>query len=162
MKWTEKNYRQKIRQMKEQISDEEIFLSERYQELLRKMSAQITRDHFRNVHIYRDDEPESAGWCDGNMVGINIDNILTQSFYNKELKNKSLVGILGHECGHKNYSNSYLREKYLDGILKEHKFYPHSPVPEAEGEKECLEALKECFQNEEYTVIRLVYKTAQR
>ena len=160
MKWTEKNYRQKIRQMKEQISDEEIFLSERYQELLRKMSAQITRDHFRNVHIYRDDEPESAGWCDGNMVGINIDNILTQSFYNKELKNKSLVGILGHECGHKNYSNSYLREKYLDGILKEHKFYPHSPVPEAEGEKECLEALKECFQNEEYTVIRLVYKTA--
>ncbi len=160
MKWTEKNYRQKIRQMKEQISDEEIFLSERYQELLRKMSAQITRDHFRNVHIYRDDEPESAGWCDGNMVGINIDNILTQSFYNKELKNKSLVGILGHECGHKNYSNSYLREKYLDGILKEHKFYPHSPVPEAEGEKECLEALKGCFQNEEYTVIRLVYKTA--
>jgi hypothetical protein len=160
MKWTEKNYRQKIRQMKEQISDEEIFLSERYQELLRKMSAQITRDHFRNVHIYRDDEPESAGWCDGNMVGINIDNILTQSFYNKELKNKSLVGILGHECGHKNYSNSYLRGKYLDGILKEHKFYPHSPVPEAEGEKECLEALKECFQNEEYTVIRLVYKTA--
>ena len=53
-----------------------------------------------------------------------------------------------------------MREKYLDGILKEHKFYPHSPVPEAEGEKECLEALKECFQNEEYTVIRLVYKTA--
>ena len=160
MKWTEKIYRQKIRQMKEQISDEEIFLSEQYQELLRKMSAQITQDHFRNVHIYRDDEPESAGWCDGNMVGINIDNILTQSFYNKELKNKSLVGILGHECGHKNYSNSYLREKYLDGILKEHKFYPHSPVPEAEGEKECLEALKECFQNEEHTVIRLVYKTA--
>lgn len=160
MKWTEKIYRQKIRQMKEQISDEEIFLSERYQELLRKMSAQITQDHFRNVHIYRDDEPESAGWCDGNMVGINIDNVLTQSFYNKELKNKSLVGILGHECGHKNYSNSYLREKYLNGILKEHKFYPHSPVPEAEGEKECLEALKECFQNEEHTVIRLVYKTA--
>lgn len=160
MKWTEKIYRQKIRQMKEQISDEEIFLSERYQELLRKMSAQITRDHFRNVHIYQDDEPERAGWCDGNMVGINIDNILTQSFYNKELKNKSLVGILGHECGHKNYSNSYLREKYLDGILKEHKFYPHSPVPETEGEKESLEALKECFQNEKYTVIRLVYKTA--
>lgn len=161
MGWSEKKYRQEIARMKEQISDKEYFLSERYQHLLRKMAAQITKDHFSKVHTYAASESGIRGWYDGKRIGINIANDVTRSFEKKELKNKSLIGYLGHECGHKNCSRMDLRKKYLTGIKDEHRLYPHPPVAESEEEEQSLVELKEAFQEGQPFVILVYYHLAE-
>ncbi|MCC8106115.1 MAG: hypothetical protein LIO99_08965 [Clostridiales bacterium] len=42
MKWDERTYRIRIRQKKEELSPKQIFLSVRYQGLLKKMAREIT------------------------------------------------------------------------------------------------------------------------
>ncbi|MFR0985267.1 MAG: hypothetical protein ACLSFZ_00675 [Frisingicoccus sp.] len=160
MGWSEKRYRQEIARMKEQISDEEYFLSERYRYLLRKMAEQITGDHFSAVHTYAAPESGVRGWYDGQRIGINIANDVTSSFEKKELKKKSLVGYLGHECGHTNYSRTALRSNYLAGIKDEHRLYPRPPVAESEEEEQSLGELKKAFQDGQPFVILIYYHLA--
>ena len=144
MKWKTSEFRSEILKMKKEMTDEFVFLSERYLKLLKRIARQITSTNFANIHI-DNDKSMPAGLYDGSVISVNLANPITQSFPSKELKSKSLIGILGHECGHENYSNTYLRERYLRGIREERKIYPHAPVPESPKEEDALASMEREF-----------------
>lgn len=160
MKWTEKRYRREISRMKEQIPEKEIFLSEKYQNLLRKMASQITNTRFSEVFTYQNFQGGPHAWYDGERIGINIANRITESFPEKELKNKSLIGLLGHECGHANYSDCGLRGQYLDGIMENHVLYPDFPAADCEEDEEPLKEMKEAFESGQPYLIAVFYRIA--
>ena len=49
-------------------------------------------------------------------------------------KSDSLVGILGHECGHARFTDSALRKVYVQNMLAG-VWYPDAPEPENEDEE---------------------------
>ena len=112
-------YRRRIRQEKEKLRDEEIFTSDKYIQMLKSVAREITDGRFDNIVISQEPKAGYMGLCNGERVTINIANGVTQSFSTKELKSDSIVGVLGHECGHYNYSNCNLFQKYQEGILKD-------------------------------------------
>ena len=67
----------------------------------------------------------------------NLGNQITSSFLTLELKSDSLIGILGHECGHYRYTDSALRKRYAEHMLNG-SWYPKEPVPENAQEKEAF------------------------
>lgn len=154
MKWQNKDLRSEILKMKREMTDELVFLSDQYLKLLCRIAKQITRTHFKNIHI-DNDRSLPAGCYNGSSISVNLANPITQSFPSKELKNKSLIGILGHECGHENYSNSYLRTKYLNGILAERKIYPHAPMPKSPEEQQALKSMQKEFDRERSAAVIL-------
>ena len=161
MGWNEKKYRREINRSKEQLTDKETFLSARYRELLRKMASQITEKGVSDVHTYADSASNCAGWCDGKRIGINIANGITNSFVQKELKNISLIGILGHECGHRNFSNNDLLGTYLSGISKEGRLYPCMPMAESAEEEENVKEMQEVLQNRNPYFIGVLHALAR-
>lgn len=154
-------YRRRIRQEKEKLRDEEIFTSDKYIQMLKSVAREITDGRFDNIVISQEPKAGYMGLCNGERVTINIANGVTQSFSTKELKSDSIVGVLGHECGHYNYSNCNLFQKYQEGILKGI-WYPHAPTAETSREKEYLEELKGYFQKKNEIALALVCEAASQ
>ncbi|MCD8074397.1 MAG: hypothetical protein LUF27_05080 [Lachnospiraceae bacterium] len=160
MKKEQKEIRKRIREMKGRMTPEQVFLSPRYQELVRKLTREITDGKFSNVSIRCLGGDTPAGTYDGERIVVNLDYELLRSYASKEMMNLGIIGIVGHECGHKNYSDIYLRGKYLQGIRMEHKLYPHAPVPRTGADKKALQDIKECFQDGDTVVISYVHQIA--
>ena len=155
----EKEYRIRIQKEKETISDVEIFTSSQYVKMLRAIAREITDGTFENIEISQKPNATYMGWCDGNCIEINILNKVTQSFLTKRLKSESLVGVLGHECGHYNLTNFKMFEKYLNGFL-DGIWYPSAPNAENEHELEKLEQIKECFEGKNRIALSIIKETA--
>jgi len=87
--------------------------------------------------LYQNASDGIAGWNDGKRIGINVDNTITGSFLELEQKSDSLVGILGHECGHARFTDSRLRRVYIQK-MQAGTWYPDAPEPENEDEESAL------------------------
>ena len=155
----EREYKRRIRQEKEKLRDEEIFTSDKYIQMLRSVAKEITDGQFDRVVMSREPAAGYLGQCNGESVVINIENEITQSFATKELKSDSIVGILGHECGHYNYSDCALFRKYQEGIL-EGIWYPHPPVAETGREEEYLAEMEKHFQEKNKAALAIICEVA--
>ena len=71
-----------------------------------------------------------------------------------ELRGESILGVLGHECGHQNYSSIFLRKKYIEGI-NNGILYPYFPEPRSEKERLYAEQMKELFVRKDRIAIEL-------
>lgn len=150
-----KDYRKRIWNAKQKLQDSEVFISTRYLQLLKSIAKEITDGTFDNVTISRKPAAKYMGWCDGTCIEINICNIVTQSFLTKEIKNDSIVGVLGHECGHFNFTNFRLLDKFLGGI-SEGVWYPRPPSACCESENIRLQQIKEYFDKKDKTALLLI------
>lgn len=155
----DRRLRQRILIEKERLQYETIFTSVRYIKMLKSISREITDVGFDNIHVIFNSVNGIAGSCSVERIVIYICNALTRSYPTIELKNRSLVGILGHECGHKNYSNPLERKKYLEGI-QEGSWYPQPPIPENKVECESIKEMKEYFENKDRVALSVIYSTA--
>lgn len=152
--------RQRILLNKEKLRDNEVFCSTRYSRMLKAIAREITDTGFDNVIIHSGCEKNAAGRFTGEQIVIHTCNALTRSFPTRELKNRSIVGILAHECGHLNYSSIDARKKYLLGI-KEGIWYPRAPYPENKEERKALEELKGYFKKKDKTALAVIYEAAR-
>lgn len=155
----EKECRRRIRQEKEKLREEEIFTSVKYVRLLKSIAKEITDGIFDNVIISQKPGASYMGCCNGETVEINLSNVVTQSFLTWGLKSDSLVGVLGHECGHYNFTDFSLFYKYLNGIM-DGVWYPHPPTSENEQEAEYLGQIKEYFQKKNKIALLIMKETA--
>lgn len=105
--------------------------------------------------------PESdwAGRCNDRRVLLNLENSVTASFPSVSLKSDSITGVLGHECGHWNFSDFGLRQKYLEGLEKG-EWHLHPPKPETESEAEHLKEINGYLEQKHDIALALLSETA--
>lgn len=136
------------------LSDYEFFTSSRFMRLLHHVGKEITDRHNAKVRIYGALDENRTGYFEGTYTYINVLNEITQSFPSLELRGESILGVLGHECGHQNYSSIYLRKKYVEGISNGI-LYPYFPEPRSEKERMYAEQMKELFVRKDRIAIEL-------
>lgn len=136
------------------LSDYEFFTSPRFMRLLHYVGKEITDRHNAKVRTYGAPDENRAGYFEGTYTYINVLNEITQSFPSLELRGESVLGVLGHECGHQNYSSIYLRKKYVEGISNGI-LYPYFPEPRSEKERLYAEQMKELFVRKDRIAIEL-------
>lgn len=143
------------------LKDMEVFHSSRFLRFLQRIGKEITDKHNAQIRLYSATNDGRAGYFEGTYIYLNLINAITQSFPTLDLRIKSLIGIAGHECGHQNYSNIYLRSKYVDGIANGI-LYPKFPIPETEKERESLKKLTKLFQEKDRETIEIYLTVAAR
>lgn len=121
-------WKQRVQEEKEHLKDYEIFESADYMELLRSITSEITGGTLKEVQLVKEPDAPYGGKCSSLRILLNIANEVTRSFPTIELKSDSIVGILGHECGHWNYSDFELRKNYLSN-MEQGKWSLQLPLP---------------------------------
>ena len=101
-------YRERIKEEQKKLSPSQVFFSEGYRKLFRDLANEVAGEKLEQLLLYQSTEDGLAGWNDGKRIGINIGNLITGSFLELEQKSDSLIGILGHECGHARFTDSKL------------------------------------------------------
>lgn len=152
-------YRKRICAEKEKLTPEKVFHTPQYRDLLTSIGHEITGGKLTTLRLYDDKNSGIAGWNQGETVAVNLGNQITSSFLTLELKSDSLIGILGHECGHYRYTDSALRKRYAEHILNG-SWYPKEPVPENAQEKEALDAMNVYFERKDKAILSIFLQTA--
>ena len=111
-------FRELVQEKKKEFTKDEIFESAFYKEMLLSVAGELTGGTLKKVELVKLPESDWAGRCNDRRVLLNIENSVTASFPTVSLKSDSITGVLGHECGHWNFSDFGLRQKYLEGIEK--------------------------------------------
>lgn len=152
-------YRERIRKEKEKLNPTEVFFSDGYQKLLQRIAGEIAGNSVEQLILYQNETEPIAGWNDGKRIGINIENDISKSFLELEQKSDSLIGILGHECGHARFTDSGLRKLYIDHLLNG-EWYPSAPIPQDEKEAEALEKINVYLNRKNQSAIALLVHCA--
>ena len=152
-------FRELVQEEKRKLTNEEIFESAFYKEMLLNVAGELTGGTLKKVELVKLPESGWAGKCNARRVLINIGNSVTASFPSISLKNDSITGFLGHECGHWNFSDFRLRQKYLEGFGKG-EWYLHPPEPETRSEAEHLEEINGYLERKHDAAAALLAETA--
>ena len=152
-------YIERIKEEQKKLSPKQVFFSEGYQRLFRDLANEVAGEKLEQLLLYQNAADGIAGWNDGKRIGINIDNIITGSFLELEQKSDSLIGILGHECGHARFTDSALRKVYVQNMLAGN-WYPSVPEPENEDEERALDEIDTCLVEKNQVVISLLAECA--
>ncbi len=154
-----REFRELVQKEKEKLAKEEIFESAFYKQLLLSVAFEITGGTLKQVELKKEPESPWAGKCSEKQVFLNLLNSITASFPTLPLKSDSLFGILGHECGHWNFSDFSLRKGYLDG-LEEGRWYQLPPQPKTPEEEEHLKEINHYLKEKNPIALALLSETA--
>lgn len=154
-----RKFRELVQKEKEKLTNEEIFESAFYKQMLLSVAEEITGGTLKQVEIKKEPESQWAGRCSEKQVLLNLQNSITASFPTMPLKSDSLFGILGHECGHWNFSDFSLRKGYLDG-LEEGRWYQLPPQPKTAEEEEHLKEINHYLKEKNPIALALLSETA--
>lgn len=100
------------------------------------------------------DLSEDAGIAvtDNRIIQLNAGNFLTRSFPTRSLMADSLLGLVGHECGHILFSDFTMLGVYSQS-LQNGRFYPKEPEAAVSLAKN-LQEITDCLAKKEEAVIR--------
>ena len=129
------------------MTDEQIFSSAQFAAYLTDIAEGITKRYRRTckVKTYWDtSEDAEVAYTDNRLITINAGNHLTESFPSRSLKTDSLIGIVGHECGHILYSDFTMLETYAQ-TLKSGRFYPQTPEDLSSKQEKSLQDILQHF-----------------
>ncbi len=143
----------------EKLETEKIFESAFFRQMLRSVAGEMTGGTLKRIELVKEPEDICAGRCGREGVVLNLQNKITVSFPTVPLMSDSLIGILGHECGHWNFSDFKIRKGYLDGLEKG-EWYQSAPRPETEKEKEHLKEINGYFKKKHPIACALLCETA--
>ena len=152
-------YRERIKEEQKKLSPQQVFFSEGYQRLFQHLADEVAGEKLEQLLLYQNASDGIAGWNDGKRIGINVDNTITGSFLELEQKSDSLVGILGHECGHARFTDSRLRRVYMQK-MQAGTWYPDAPKPENEDEESALAEMNTYLTKKDPAVLSLLTECA--
>ncbi len=154
-----RTFRELVQEKKKELTKEEIFETAFYQEMLLSVAGELTGGTLKKVELVKLPESGWAGRCNDRRVLLNIENSVTASFPSVSLKSDSITGVLGHECGHWNFSDFRLRKNYLEG-LESGEWHLYPPEPETVSEAEHLKEINEYLERKHDIALALLAETA--
>lgn len=150
--------RKRIADEKSKITDEQLFGSTQYAAYLTDIAEGLTKRYRRNskVHIYWDTSPNAdIASTNNRIITLNAGNHLTGSFPTRSLKADSLLGIVGHECGHITFSDFTMLDTYHQA-LSGGRFYPMKPEDLSYKQEQSLQNILQYFKDKDEAVITAV------
>lgn len=140
------------------MTDEQIFSSSQFAAYLTDIAEGITKRYRRTckVKTYWDtSEGAEVAYTDNRLITINAGNHLTESFPTRSLKTDSLIGIVGHECGHILYSDFTMLATY-EQTLECGRFYPQTPEELSSKQEKNLQEIMSYFEDDDKAVITAI------
>ena len=151
MRTSHKRINKLISEEKSKITDAELFSSRAYSAYLTDIvEATLIQDKKKIfVQTIRDSSPGAdVAYTDNRKIVINVLNRLTESYPTRNLKNISLIGLLGHEKGHVDYTDFTTLSMFLQSI-DNGTMYPHIPADLEDEEKDLLEEYMEAIKTKD-------------
>lgn len=141
MRTSHKRINRLIREEHSKITDRELFASNAYAAYLMDI-AEATSGRYKRKLRVKTSWDESPGACiaytDNCSIMVNCGNELTADYPTRELKNLSLIGLVGHEEGHVLYSDFTALAMFMQAVDNS-TMYPAIPSDFEYEEKEYLE-----------------------
>ena len=154
--------RRMIADKKGKLTDDQIFASRQYAAYLTDIAEGVTKRYGRSskVNTYWDTSPDAdIAHTDNRIIVLNAGNYLTRSFPTRELMADSLLGIIGHECGHILYSDFTMLATYHQTLLGG-RFYPKEPDDLSRKQEKSLQEILACFEDKDEAVISAIAQIA--
>lgn len=152
-------WKQRVQEEKENLKDYEVFESADYRTMLHSIAYEITDGTLKEVELAKEPNAPYGGSCSSLRVLLNIANQVTMSFPSLALRSDSIVGILGHECGHWNLSDLKLRKNYLDE-MKQGRWMISLPLPEDWNGQEQVAEIHEFLTGDHPAAKHIMTETA--
>lgn len=155
--------RKKIADKKCTLTDEQLFSSRQYAAYLTDIAEGITGRYKRKsrvITIWDDKENADVAFTDNRIIHLNSGNFLTRSFPTRPLRADSLLGIIGHECGHILYSDFTMLETYHQSLTGG-RFYPKEPEELSFVQEKSLQEIKELMEDKDAACITAVTTICQ-
>lgn len=147
--------RRRIADEKSKLTDEQLFASPQFASYLTDIAEGTTGRYRRksSVRTYWDALPHAdIAHTDNRVITVNAGNCLTRSFPTRSLKADSLLGIVGHECGHILFSDFTMLETYHQA-LSGGRFYPQEPEDLSAKQARSLREIGEFLEEKDEAVI---------
>ena len=155
-----RNHKKQLRTIRNNLTDEELFLSKAYQNSLWKFARVLGGNQsVRLMLAYVEGMKERFAFTNGDMIFLNTKNPVTEQFLSREGKMASHEGLVAHECGHLRFSDFDRRGIYVGGF-KEGKIFPKPPEGDTEKEKKAVEEIKSMVKQRDRAAIAIITKTA--
>ena len=148
--------RRRIAEQKSKLTDEQLFASPQFAAYLTDIAEATTGRYRRksSVKTYWDTSPHAdIAHTDNRTITVNTGNHLTLSFPTRSLKADSLLGIVGHECGHILFSDFTMLDTYHQ-TLSGGRFYPQMPEDLSARQEKSLKEILEFFEEKDAAVIK--------
>lgn len=155
--------RKKIADKKYTLTDQQLFSSRQYAAYLTDIVEGITGRYKRTsrvITVWDEAEHAAIAFTDNRIIHLNSGNYLTRSFPTRPLKADSLLGIIGHECGHILYSNFTMLETYHQSLTGG-RFYPKEPEELSFVQEKSLQEIKEAMEDKDTACMTAVTSICQ-
>lgn len=143
---------------KKKLTDEQVFASRQFAAYLTDLAESVTGRYKRHSKVdtfYDAGEEAEIGHTDNLTITINTGNFLTRSFPTRSLMTDSLIGIVGHECGHMLFTDFMMLQTY-HASLSGGCFYPHEPKDLTPTQANSLEQIREAIEAKDEAVIQAI------
>lgn len=163
MRTSHQTIKRRIAEEKSKLTDEQLFSSAQYAAYLTDIAEQTTGRYRRKsrVKTIYDTAPDApVAYTDNRLITINVGNPLTESFPTRILKADSLLGLLGHECGHILYSDFTMLATYQQALQNGH-FYPSTPEDLTSTQQKYLQDIQDLFDQKSESVITAISYVCQ-
>ena len=147
--------RRRIADEKSRLTDEQLFASPQFAAYLTDIAEGTTGRYRRrsSVRTYWDALPHAdIAHTDNRTITVNAGNFLTRSFPTRSLKADSLLGIVGHECGHILFSDFTMLDTYHQA-LSGGRFYPQEPEDLSAKQARSLREIGEFLEEKDEAVL---------
>ena len=148
MRTSHKKINQLINDEVETITDEELFSSSAYAAYLTDIVEATTIQKRKKVRVklIADMKPNApVAYTDNREITMNVLNRITSSYPTRALKSISLLGLLGHEKGHIDYTDFTTLAMFMQAVDNS-TMYPHVPKDLEDADNDNLEKYLEILQ----------------
>jgi len=147
LRTSHRNIHKMINDVKSKITDEELFTSNEFAAYLEDIAEVVSKRYKRPIRLrlFHNEKDAFSASTNNRVITINTGDKIITNAGNRYIKANVIIGLLGHELGHVNFTDFYLTEVFKKKIAKG-SFYPSKPIPQNSAEKVAFDEIKDLLK----------------